>query len=407
MEDSGSQPRRVLVTAFTCVPGGGSEGGAGWSLLWAAASRHDVTAVVQEEEIPEIQEGLRGGACRPVRLIGVGWPRLLRRWRGRRGIGHLGYLLWHLRAAIVARRVAGEVEVAHHLTYGIDWLPSGVFALREVPVVWGPVGGTAPFRLGNLRYMSPLGVVQELLREAMSRPLRAILVRPIVRRRCDLVVACNSEVAAGFEVGNMVVEESQAALESLEPGEGAAIREVARDGRTAIFVGRLESWKGPLLALDALARLGDGWRLELFGEGREAGAIRRRAAKLGLAERVTLHGRCPRREVRSAMRRADVLLFPSFHDAGGFVVAEAIQVGCPVVCLDVGGPAMLVSDGGGVAVPVGRRLPERLAAAVREAERGPFSDRWDMTRLPDRLTEWYDLACDTARSDLPASDAPR
>jgi len=89
------------------------------------------------------------------------------------------------------------------------------------------------------------------------------------------------------------------------------------------------------------------------------------------------------------------------------VVAEAIQVGCPVVCLDVGGPAMLVSDGGGVAVPVGRRLPERLAAAVREAERGPFSDRWDMTRLPDRLTEWYDLACDTARSDLPASDAPR
>jgi glycosyltransferase involved in cell wall biosynthesis len=47
---------------------------------------------------------------------------------------------------------------------------------------------------------------------------------------------------------------------------------------------------------------------------------------------------------------ADVLLFPSFHDSGGWVVAEALRVGCPVLCLDLGGPPNLVGATGGLAI---------------------------------------------------------
>ena len=40
----------------------------------------------------------------------------------------------------------------------------------------------------------------------------------------------------------------------------------------------------------------------------------------------------------------DVFLFPSLHDSGGMVVLEAMRHGLPVVCLDLGGPSVMVDD---------------------------------------------------------------
>ncbi len=59
---------------------------------------------------------------------------------------------------------------------------------------------------------------------------------------------------------------------------------------------------------------------------------------------------------------ADVLLFPSLHDEGPMVVAEALSIGLPVICLDRGG----ARDFGGIAVRVGsvRRTVDRLARAM-------------------------------------------
>jgi glycosyltransferase involved in cell wall biosynthesis len=52
--------------------------------------------------------------------------------------------------------------------------------------------------------------------------------------------------------------------------------------------------------------------------------------------------------VHDLMREgSDVLLFPSLHDEGGWVIAEALATGLPVVCLDRGGPPAI----GGPGVP--------------------------------------------------------
>jgi glycosyltransferase involved in cell wall biosynthesis len=394
---------RILISAYTCVPGRGSEPGVGWGFLRAAAKQHDVTALVPTDEIPLIREGLEEERL-SVRLVGVDVPHVMKGSRFRRGIGHLAYLVWQLRAARIARSLAAEVDVAHHVTYCVDWMPTGMWALSNTPVVWGPVGGTATFHPQSVRYLSIAGLLQEILREAVTRSLRAAIVAPIARHRSDVVVACNREVANRFRAGNMVVIEATSALEPLQARPNRQpIRSSVEKSHTAMYAGRLEAWKGPYLALETLAKLDESWRLEIYGDGMECKGLRRRASRLGLLRRVVFRGPCPRAEVRAAMCEADVFLFPSFHDASPWVVAEAIQVGCPVVCLDAGGPAMLVASGGGIAVPFGRRLPERLARAVTEVERQPPSDRWDKTRLPDQVSQWYELAWGRRHGDKPAS----
>ena len=45
-----------------------------------------------------------------------------------------------------------------------------------------------------------------------------------------------------------------------------------------------------------------------------------------------------------------VLVHPSLHDSGGVVCVEALAAGRPVVCLDLGGPACLVTEEAGIRV---------------------------------------------------------
>ncbi|MDP9234963.1 MAG: glycosyltransferase, partial [Actinomycetota bacterium] len=62
----------------------------------------------------------------------------------------------------------------------------------------------------------------------------------------------------------------------------------------------------------------------------------------GVAGRVEFLGQLARGDARRLMREsADVLILPSYHDEGGFVVVEALAAGIPVVCLDRGGPPVL------------------------------------------------------------------
>ena len=45
-----------------------------------------------------------------------------------------------------------------------------------------------------------------------------------------------------------------------------------------------------------------------------------------------------------------MLVHPSLHDSGGWVCLEAMAAGRPVVCLDLGGPAMQVTEESGIRV---------------------------------------------------------
>lgn len=381
------------MLAFVCRPGHGSEPGVGWEFLRAAARDHDVTLLTHPVGVDQIRDALTAEGLSHVTVVPLSGLPQLGRFEWHMGIGHLGYLVWQYRAWATARRLADRLDVVHHVTFGNDWFPSAGHFLDGLPVVWGPVGGTSrvPWRLA--RFFSIRGLVGELLRESATKVSRRLVAIRVRRSGC-FVVTVNSDSAATFErLGAPVVVEPHVAIPPLQDHSTIAPAASPADGRRrAVFAGRLISWKGPHLAVAALAAAGQEWTLDIYGEGPEAGRIRRRAERMGVATRVRMLGQQPRDRVLSALATADVLLFPSMHDPSPFIVGEAVSLGCPVVCLDVGGPPLLIAGTTGEAVPADGHAAERMADAMNRVRRHSPSDRWSGDRLPKLVTEWYEAA---------------
>ena len=139
---------------------------------------------------------------------------------------------------------------------------------------------------------------------------------------------------------------------------------------TVTLPGRLTSWKGHSVLLDAIARLA---RKDvccvLVGsdQGRSAYSARlmKEATALGIGDRVRLVGHCE--DMPAAMMLSDVVVHASTQpEAFGRVVIEAQAMARLVIAADLGGPVETVVDGvTGWRVKPGD--PDALAAALTVA----------------------------------------
>ncbi len=382
---------RVLICAYVCVPGHGSEPGAGWGFMRAAAQRHEVILMTQPYGVEAVEQALAAEGLELSDVVAFSGPRWLRRFEGRLGLGHLDYFIWQWKAWRAARNLVPRIDVAHHVTFGNDWLPCAFHFLDGAAVVWGPVGGSTPLQWQLSPYLSKRGVAFELIRAILTRTFQR-LTALFVRRQGSVVIAGNRDTERVYaSLGVPVFVEPDVAI---EPAASQPTFPPAPENgrRRAVYASRLTAWKGPYLALAAMSRLPAEWELEMFGAGEEDAGVRRRAQELGIAERVHLRGRRPPSDVHAAMATADVLLHPSMHEHASYTVAEAVRAGCPVVCLDVGGPPLLIEGTGGIAVPPDRHAADHLAQAMLRVRRHPPSDRWSVDRLADTVTRWYEAA---------------
>jgi glycosyltransferase involved in cell wall biosynthesis len=127
-----------------------------------------------------------------------------------------------------------------------------------------------------------------------------------------------------------------------------------------VFAGRLHPEKGPDLLLDALARLAQPPPAFLLGAGAMEPELRRRAARLGISERVHFEGW--RDDPANWIAGASVCVVPSRFDAWSQTAALAMSLGVPVVGTAVEGLPGVLGDGRGVLVAP--EDPAALADAI-------------------------------------------
>ncbi|WP_156885561.1 glycosyltransferase family 4 protein [Massilia niastensis] len=132
-----------------------------------------------------------------------------------------------------------------------------------------------------------------------------------------------------------------------------------------LFLGRLEAAKGIAELLEAGALLAPRFpelRLVFGGDG-DLDGVRRRAAELGILERIELLGWVDARTRDAQLARAWVFCLPSHAEGVPMAMLEAMAAGLPVVVSAVGGIPETISDNAdGLLVPP--RDPAALAAAL-------------------------------------------
>jgi glycosyltransferase involved in cell wall biosynthesis len=138
--------------------------------------------------------------------------------------------------------------------------------------------------------------------------------------------------------------------------------ELETDAFNVVFAGRLETVKGPLTALAAIASLPHQSRIRLtmLGEGPLRPDVDAALRDPALRDRARILGF--REDALSFIEHADALVMPSLHEGLPFAALEALAYGTPLVASGVGGLLEVLShDETALLVPPGD------ASAVAEA----------------------------------------
>lgn len=363
---------KILISAYSCEPDKGSERAVGWNVAREIARYHEVWVLTRPDESREaIEAELARNPVPNLHFVYFTlpfWQDSLR-W-GQSGAMQLHYYLWQIQAYLVGKKLEREVgfDAIHHVTF-VRYASPSFLALLPVPLIWGPVGGgeSAPlpfwadFSWKNRLYevarwgWRSIGEFDPFTRLTARRSAIAYATTEDTAQRLRSMRAPNVQIAAA--IGMFAAEIDQ--LAQCPPPQNAPVRFVS--------IARLLHWKGLHLGLRAFAQAAlvnaEYW---ILGDGPELDRLQDLAQTLGIADRVKFWGLLSRTEVLVKLGQCSVLVHPSLHDSGAGVCLEAMAAGRPVICLDLGGPATLVTSETGFKVPAPDpiRSVSALAAAM-------------------------------------------
>lgn len=361
---------KILISAYACRPGEGSEPGVGWNLVRELVKYHQIWVVTRENNRPAIEAELVANPLPGLEFIYCEPPRWVQKLNQNQRMVHLHYYLWQLKAYFVARELNQELnfDLVHHVTY-VRYSSPSFLSLLPIPFIWGPVGGGESAPKAFWKDFSWRGKVYEILR-SLARSLGEL--DPFVRltaRRSILARATTEDTAERLrKLGATNVEVfSQLGLSEEEITQLAKYDQSDLSSIKFISIGRLLHWKGFHLGLRAfaLADLPNDAEYWIVGEGSERERLESLAEDLGISHQVKFWHKLSRQDTLDKLGKCTALIHPSLHESGGLVCLEAMGAGCPVICLNLGGPALGVTEETGLKIAAD--TPEQAVSDLAKA----------------------------------------
>lgn len=148
--------------------------------------------------------------------------------------------------------------------------------------------------------------------------------------------------------------------------------EIGREAGALVFMGRLGERKGIHLLIEAVSGLARDleWKLYVGGDGDIDGVLAH-VNRVGLADRIEVMGWVDEDEKAEILKRAAVLVLPSYAEGLPVSLLEAMAYAVPVVATPVGGiPDLIEAGREGLLVPVGdvQELRRAIDFLLRNAD---------------------------------------
>ncbi len=368
----------ILISAYACNPLATKEsfpGEAilGWNLVKQISRYHDIWVLTREYNRDAITEEIRNNNISNANFIYVRLPKpfllLLRNFIGFR----LYYLFWQIRAFFLAKRLHQQFkfDLFHQITFNNDWMPSFIGAFLPIPFIWGPVGGGQRIPVSLIGELGTWGFIDEIIIRIIGQSLwRRSIFRNKCVKKASAILVCNQETRRQFSCSDEKIYFfpvngiSSEDLISFDEFSDFAKQSLMKNGFSAIYVGRFDFFKGLRLGIKVFAlflkKYSDS-QFIIIGEGPEGNHLKKMVHNLGIESKIHFMPWLFRKKVTATIRNADVFFFPSLREGGGAVVVEAMASGKPVICLDIGGPALHIQGGCGIKI-----VPKNLDYVINE-----------------------------------------
>lgn len=351
---------RILVSAYACEPGLGSEIGVGWHWVLEMSRRFELWVLTRESNRHTIEPWL---AAHPeyadIHFLYFDLPKWARFWKkGLRGV-RTYYNIWTCLTDRIVRRTMqdNDIRIFHHITYGNALWPVSDFGSRQT-FIWGPIGGleTIPEDY-SCHYDRKSRLIERIRRLAVRRASRSRALRKRAGRAS--LILCKTEATMQLLPEESrerailftdVATESNVTAVTLPDRRGGILR--------CIAVGRLDAWRGFDIAIEALAMARSGGAditLTIVGKGLDRERLEALARDMGVSEAVTFTGAVSGEEYRRLMAESDIVLNPSLKEGAVTVSFDAMAMGRPLVALDTGGYTRYFKPEYSVVIPRGER----------------------------------------------------
>jgi glycosyltransferase involved in cell wall biosynthesis len=365
---------KVLLSAYACEPGKGSEPYQGWHWALYLSKMCKVTVLTRANNREAIEKEITKLEGPKPDFIYYDPPKLFIYLKKKGLPVFLFYLIWQIGARFFVAKQMRNFDVIHHVTFCSFALP-GFWWVKKPAVVLGPLGG------GMVTPWCMLSVFgkhwwRELLRSVgifLSAYNPALLLS---FNRAKAILVANKETKDiipkffGKKITKMI--EVGIDLTNIPRPQDKPQRRRFR----FIWVGSFLPRKAAILAVEATAlckQRNINIELHLVGDGVERIRIENRIKELQLNDVIIRHGRVTHAQALQLIVESDAFLFTSARDTSGNVILEAMVAGLPGIVIAHQGASELTTDETAIRIKPDyqSKLTHELAAAMQKLANSP------------------------------------
>lgn len=336
----------ILYIAYSCDPYNGSEDKIGWNVPLAASKSHNVFVLTKEEHRENITKYCSENSIENISFFYADINGIYKKmFRPPFYSGRLN--IWHNKAFSVAKGICAEnnIDIIHQIA-PIEFRSIGkYYKIPDTKFVCGPLAGGQDIPDALMPYLGKEKPV-EIIRRLLNRIIRVKIKLSGILQKCDSVLYANNETKAFLEPmsDGIVIPDTSLTNEELSEAND---NESAKSEFVFLTASRFTATKGYSLLFDAVKQIPNtaDYKIRLVGYGPLENEIK---SMFSSDEKVMKHtrfiGKIPFNEMKTEYQRADAFVFPSFREASGSVILEAMANAVPVITERRCGGLVICSD---------------------------------------------------------------
>ena len=347
---------KVLLSAYACEPGKGSEPGIGWNWAMTIAKKgHEVIVITRKNNEETINNFLNNVDNRDklnIRFSYCSFPEWLEILKKKSKLIQIYYFFWQFKAFLLARKLHQKkrFDLVHHVTF-VSIRAFSLMWLLNIPFIYGPIAGgeTSPFWL---RWkVSIYGGIHDTLRDILINLSVFDPFHQFSLRKAKLIIV-STKYTKNLIPKKFLFKTKILCQSGIEYHQPYKLFKKDRN-QNILYVGNFLYLKGMSIGLKAFAeavKKNNRLKLTLVGKGKELNKWKNLSHKLKISQYVNWYDWVSQEQLKNFYRTHGIFLFPSLHDSAGQVLLEAMSFGMPVICLDLGGPGEMISKEIGISI---------------------------------------------------------